>query len=393
MLSGLWLGAGVLALAAWGAILVLPWQPHRTRERFEPGGPARRGKGAAPDGAAIRSNADAPDLATVTVLIPARNEAAVIGTTLDGLARQGRHLHVIVIDDESTDGTAECCARLDRPLDLDVVRGSPLPRGWGGKLWALQQGLSRVERAFVLLLDADIDLDAGVVGGLLEKAEREDCALVSVMAELKCETFWEKLLVPPFILFFKLLYPFACVNDPDSRAAAAAGGCILIRTAALRGVGGFERICGALIDDCSLAALVKAHGARIWLGLSHSVRSSRDYTTLASFWRMVSRTAFTQLHYSGALLAVVIVLMLALFLAPPAAVVFGPTALARSCGVAALLAMAAAYAPVATFYDRPLWWTGTLPAAALLFLAMTVSSALNYWRGVRARWKSRDYAV
>ena len=376
MLPGILLGSGALALGAWLGVLLLPSQPYRTRERFEP-----------------RGSTESEDLSSVAVLIPARNEAAVIGRTLHGLARQGRALSVIVVDDESNDGTAEICTRLDTPLRVDVLAGRPLPPAWGGKLWALEQGLARVERPFVLLLDADIELGAGVVAGLLEKAEREDCALVSIMAELRCEGVWEKLLVPPFIFFFKLLYPFARVNDASRRTAAAAGGCILIRTDVLREIGGFERIRGELIDDCSLAALVKNRARRVWLGLSHAVKSLREYATLVSFWEMVTRTAFTQLGYSAALLGLVTAIMLVMFVAPIAALVAGPTPLARGVGGAALLAMTGAYLPVVRYYRRPAAWTATLPVAALLFLAMTWSSALNYWRGVRAQWKNRDYAV
>jgi hopene-associated glycosyltransferase HpnB len=374
-------GFAAASLAAWIAVLLLPSRPWSTRERIDAG----------------RDEARTTDLGRVTVLIPARNEAAAIGGTLSALARQGRNLAVVLVDDESDDdttGTAlRTAARLDPPLDLTIVRGQPLPPGWGGKLWALEQGLGRVDRDYCLLLDAEIGLSAGLIGALLARAEREGRAMVSVMARLRCMGFWEKLLVPPFVLFFKLLYPFAAVNAPGRPAAAAAGGCILIRTKLLREIGGFAGHRDALIDDCALAARIKRAGHSIWLGLSHDVRSERAYPDLSSFRHMVARTAFTQLGYSWVLLAAVVLLMLLVFVAPWAGLVAGVGIAGRAVGGFAILAMAAAYWPTVRFYRLSPLWVLSLSVAALLFLAMTLESALNYARGSRAEWKGRNYAT
>ena len=388
------------ALIAWTGVLLLPWQPYRTRERLEP-------------------TEDAPeDLSDITVLIPARDEAAVIGATLTSLARQGPSLRVVVIDDESKDGTALICEELGAllgssssgtgspggsglgrdpaasfALAIDVVRGRPLPEGWGGKLWALEQGRERVRTPFTLLLDADIELAPAVVPALLRKARETNAVLVSVMARLSTLGFWEKLLVPPFVLFFKLLYPFALANAPGTRNAAAAGGCLLLASDALTEIGGFVAIRGALIDDCTLAGRVKAKGHRIWIGLSHGVVSRRRYTGLAEFWQMVSRTAFTQLQYSALLLLAVVAIMLTIFVGPIVAPFLDTSSAVLIASALALAAMATAYSPTVHFYGLPWGWTLTLPLAGVLFLAMTVTSALNYWRGIRAQWKSRSYAV
>jgi hopene-associated glycosyltransferase HpnB len=377
-----------LALAAWAGVLLLPWQPYRTRERLEP-----------------TSIGDSPeDLSDVTVLIPARDEAAVIGTTLTALARQGPHLRVVVVDDESKDGTAQICEELRTllrepapgaqfALAIEVVRGRPLPEGWGGKLWALEQGREHVATRFTLLLDADIELAPALVPALLRKARESNADLVSVMARLSAQGFWEKLLVPPFVFFFKLLYPFALANAPGTRNAAAAGGCLLVATGALAEMGGFAAIRDALIDDCTLAARIKAKSRGIWLGLSHAVVSRRRYGRLVEFWRMVSRTAFTQLKYSALLLLAVVAIMLTIFVGPIAAPFFDARPSVLLVSALALAAMAAAYSPTVRFYGLPWPWALTLPVAGLLFLAMTVTSALNYWRGIRAQWKSRSYAV
>ncbi len=372
------LAGSAFALLAWLCVLVAPHQPHRVRERLE------------------ADPAASYDLADVTVLIPARDEAELIGRTIAALGLQGDELEVVVVDDQSSDDTRGAAVRAAAPgLSLRVVEGRPLPEGWAGKLWALEQGLAAVERPHVLLLDADIELAPRLVPALLAKLREDDATLVSLMAELKCETFWERLLSPAFVFFFKLLYPFALANDPRRRTAAAAGGCMLVRADALRQIGGFAAIRGALIDDCTLAAALKRHRPPIWLGMSRSVRSLRGYPKLEDFWSMVSRNAFTQLRYSTAWLLVATILMALTLLAPVAGLAAGIAAgdprLALS-SAGAWLALAAAYKPVVSFYRLPVGWAATLPASAALFLAMTWGSAFRYWRGVRASWKARQYS-
>ena len=366
-----------LALAAWLCVLVLPYQPHRVRERLE-------------------ADADSSDdLGSVTAIIPARDEAELIGRTIAALGSQGRGLAVVVVDDQSSDDTRGAAARAAPPsLTLRVIEGRPLPDGWAGKLWALEQGLAVADRAYVLLLDADIELAPRTVPALLEKLRGRDATLVSLMAELNSETFWERLLSPAFVFFFKLLYPFARSNDATKATAAAAGGCMLVRADALREIGGFAAIRGALIDDCTLAAALKRHRPPIWIGMTHSVRSLRAYATLGDFWSMVARSAFTQLRYSAWWLLLATALMVVTLLMPIVGVVVGVATadlrLTLTAG-AAWLALAAAYWPVVTFYRLPVAAAATLPLAAALFLAMTWSSAIGYWRGTRARWKARDY--
>ena len=366
-----------LALLAWLVVLVAPHRPHRVRERLE-------------------ADPDAPDdLSVVTVLIPARDEAALIGRTIAALGAQGRGLEVVVIDDQSSDGTRAVAERAAaQALPLRVIAGQPLPEGWAGKLWALEQGLVAVERPFVLLLDADIELGSRLVPALLAAARERDATLVSLLAELHCTTFWEKLLSPAFVLFFKLLYPFAWSNDAEKATAAAAGGCMLVRTDVLREIGGFAAIRGALIDDCTLAAALKRARPPIWLGMTHSVRSLRVYGALADFWSMVSRSAFTQLDYSTGWLLLATALMVVTLLVPVIGVVVAAITghwLLGLTSAVAWLAVSAVYGPVVAFYRLPSVWALTLPLAAGLFLAMTWSSAFGYWRGTRASWKARDY--
>ena len=367
----LWTGFAAAGAALWLCVLALPWQPWRVREALEP----------APGD---------PDLTGVTVLIPARDEAALVGGTLAALAHQGRGLRAILIDDRSSDGTAEAARRAaPASLSLEVLRGAPLAEGWSGKLWALEQGRRRVETPLVLLLDADIALAPGMVRALLRRKERSGAALVSLMAALRMESGWEKLLMPAFVYFFRLLYPFRLVNGSRSGIAAAAGGCVLVETAALAEIGGFGAIRGALIDDCALARAVKRKGRRIWIGATRGATSRRAYRTLGPIWQMVARTAYTQLLYSPALLLLCSLLMALAFWMPVAGLA-GPPA-AKIAGGVGLAAMAGSYLPTVRYYRLASAWALPMPFAGTLFLAMTWHSALRDWGGRRGEWKGRLY--
>ena len=288
-----------IPLVFWLVMLLLPWQPWRNRETLTVANPA--------------INADLSDIG---VIIPARNEASQISRTLAALAEQGENLHVIVVDDQSQDDTASQACSFQH-LDLAVINGQPLPKGWTGKLWALQQGVAAIDRPITVLLDADITLAPGVLVKLRDKMQHEKLALVSVMAELSMRTYWEKLLLPAFIYYFKQLYPFALSNNPRAKfVAAAAGGCIMILSDTLKAIGGFAGIKAALIDDCALARRVKQEGYTTWLGLTRDVHSHRPYGGLGPIWEMVSRTAFHQLKYSLSLLLIVTTIFLTIYALP-----------------------------------------------------------------------------
>ncbi len=363
----------LVAALIWVAILALPWRPWDTREQI----------------AARQTDAARPELSRITALVPARNEAASIPDTLRRLGAQGPLARIVLIDDESDDGTGDLARGL--PLgNLTVLNGEQPPAGWSGKLWALHQGLAQVNTEFVLLLDADIALEPGIVATLAAKLVDEQRDLVSVMATLSMQTGWEKLLIPAFIYFFKMLYPFALSNSDNRFVAAAAGGCILLRTERLRGIGGFEALRGALIDDCTLARAIKHAGGRIWLGLSRDVRAARPYESLGAIWNMVARTAYTQLRYSMTLLALCTCLLLLVFVVPVLGL-FADSGRVRLLAVVALASMIASYLPVLRYYGRHRLWGLCLPLAASMYVAMTWTSALRYLCGERSRWKNRVY--
>ncbi len=379
-MTWLWTGLSAASLAAWAWLLIGRGGFWKAGERLDEA-----------------DDASGP-WPPVTAVVPARDEADVIGPALDALAAQdypGR-LAIVVVDDASTDGTAAASRAALADVAGEVVPGAPLPRGWTGKLWALDQGIRRAapDSRYLWLTDADIVHAPDTLRRLVGKAETERLDLVSLMVRLRAETGWEKLLVPAFVFFFQKLYPFPRVNDPASGTAAAAGGCVLLRREAHQRIGGLAAIRGELIDDCALARAVK-RGGRIWLGLADGSRSIRPYDRLADIWSMVARTAFHQLGYSIALLIATVIGMLALYAAPPLAVVAWPAHgddAALALGALAWLAMAGCYRPTSRIYGRGWGEAALLPLAALLYTAMTVDSAWRHWRGRGGMWKARIFA-
>ncbi|TDV24735.1 hopene-associated glycosyltransferase HpnB [Paraburkholderia caballeronis] len=337
-------------------------------------------------------------------VVPARNEADAIGEAVASLLTQdyAGDFHVIVIDDHSTDGTADAARaaalRLQCPEKLTVVTAKPLPPGWSGKVWAQSQGIDAVRTLglpadYLLLTDADIGHPADALAQLVARAIAEGRDLVSLMVRLRCDSLWEKALIPAFVFFFAKLYPFSWVNNPRNRTAAAAGGCMLVRRTALEEAGGIESIRAELIDDCSLAARIKHRGSGrhpIRLDVAARSVSLRPYDSWKDIWNMIARTAFTQLHYSAWQLAGTLAGMAIIYLAPPVvALVLGPK------GWPAWLAWAAmccAYAPMLGYYRRSPLWAPFLPLVALFYVGATFASAWRFWRGKGGQWKARVQA-
>ncbi|MGB0514865.1 MAG: glycosyltransferase [Wenzhouxiangellaceae bacterium] len=364
----------LVAAAVWLLNLALPWRPWSTRERIEP----------------AEAVAQEP-VPIIGVLIPARDEAAGIERTLRSVIAQTGIARVVVVDDGSTDGTGELAASVP---GVEVVRGAATPPGWSGKLWAQQQGLEALDTPLLLLLDADIELDPGMVAALYDKLSSDELDQVSIMASLPAGSLPEKLLLPAFVYFFKQLYPFAWVNRTDRPFAAAAGGCVLLKREALVRVGGFAAWKNTLIDDCELASRIRAGGGAIWLGLSHGVRSLRRHPDFESLLDTVRRTAYTQLRHSPTLLVAVVLIMLLLFPLPPLALAFGLTTTSVpliAAGGAGWLLMALGYLPQVRFSRLNPVWALVLPLSGLLFLRATVESAARHHFGAGAGWKGRRY--
>jgi hopene-associated glycosyltransferase HpnB len=330
-------------------------------------------------------------LPSVAVVVPARDEAPTIEAALRSLLAQDYPgpFRVILVDDNSTDGTGDI-ARSIGDARLTVVTGAPRPAGWSGKLWAVSQGIDEAGAAeMVLLTDADILHEPQHLSSLVARSERNNLDLVSEMVKLACESQAERALVPAFVYFFQLLYPFAWVNDGLKATAAAAGGTILVRRRALQRIGGVESVRGALIDDVTLATSVKK-GGRIWLGHSELARSVRPYPAMIDIWRMIARTAFVQLRYSVLLLLATTLGMALVWLVPPFAAVFGHGR-AFWCGLVAWLLLAGSYVPTLRRFGRSWLWAPVLPLIAVFYMAATIGSAVNHFRGAGVAWKGRAY--
>ena len=347
----------------------------------------------------IRDSAyPAPDVIqwpAVAVIIPARNESAFIGASVQSLLRQNYpgSLTIFVADDDSSDDTAAIAARtaaMAPERQVNVIRGRGPARGWTGKLWALKEGIAAAERSrpdYLLLTDADIVHTPDTVAWLVAHSLAGKYVLVSLMAKLRCASPAERSHVPAFIYFFQMLFPFSLVNRTRSGVAAAAGGCILVHRDSLERAGGISGIRNALIDDCSLAAKMKAVGP-IWLGLTERVQSIRPYETLSDVSQMISRSAYAQLRYSPLLLAATTMGLLLTFVAPPMLAIFA-AGLPRYLGLAAWLAMALSFVPVLRFYRLSPLWGLALPWIASLYLYYTLNSAYQYLRRRGGQWKGR----
>lgn len=333
----------------------------------------------------------------IVAVIPARNEVGVIGDAVRSLLQQdfGGSMHVIVVDDGSTDGTdgaaVEAAAAIGALAQLSVIGGAPLPPEWSGKVWAMSQGVAAAALLapdYLLLTDADIHHAPENVAVLLTIAEAQSRDLVSFMVQLRQDTLAEKALIPAFVFFFLMLYPPAWIARADRGIAGAAGGCILIRPATLERIGGLRVIHSQIIDDCALARAVKDAGGSIWLGLTRSARSIRSYGSFGEISGMISRTAFNQLGHSYTLLTATIAGLILSYLLPPVLLLSG-RALAIALGAMTWALMSLAYVPLLRFYRRSPLWSICLPAIAMFYAAATVHSAVQYSLGRGGRWKGR----
>ena len=336
---------------------------------------------------------------TVAVIIPARDEAAMLPHSLGSiLAQDYPNLSVILVDDDSSDGTAAAARQISAKARREsfILQGQTLPASWTGKLWALHQGITRTEAMelpadYLLLTDADILYVPGTVKRLVVRAKTNGLVLTSLMAKLHCESFAERALIPAFVFFFQMLYPFAWVNRNTARTAAAAGGCMLVERLVLEKAGGVAKIRGALIDDCALAKVMKAEGA-IWLGLSDHVRSLRKYPEIGDIGRMVARSAYAQLRYSPLLLVVTLAGMGVTYLAPPLLAIIGRYP-ANAVAIAACALMMLAFLPILRFYRLSPLWAVALPLIAATYSAFTLNSAYEHWRDRGGTWKGRSQAI
>jgi hopene-associated glycosyltransferase HpnB len=335
----------------------------------------------------------------VIAVVPARNEAETIARAISSLVSQDYpgEFEIVVVDDQSDDGTAalarQVAAESGATQRVTVHSVATLPPGWTGKLWALNAGIAAAENtpAFFWFTDADIVHARDTLRRLVFLAERDALDLASLMVLLQAKTFPERLLIPPFLYFFLMLYPPRWIADPEARTAGAAGGCILLRREALERIGGFAAIRNEVIDDCALARTVKHSGGKIWMGLTRASVSLRSYETFAEIRDMIARTAFTQLRYSfvqlvAALAGLFVTFWLAwilFFTGNDPAWILASTAVAL---------MTTTFLLTVLFYNLPPYWAFTLPLAAVFYGYSTCLSAARHMLGRGAQWKGRAQA-
>ncbi|MCF3935832.1 glycosyltransferase [Acuticoccus sp. M5D2P5] len=376
----------ILALCVWGVLLFARGGFWRVD------GELLEGKGSAP-GAERRA---------ILAIVPARNEADVLPTTLPALLTQTTSgpFRVLLVDDHSSDGTGALARRLAAECGaadrLTVIEAAPLRKGWTGKLGAMQSGLDHARATGesaerILFTDADIAYGPGALARLEAEADQRGTVLASLMVKLRAESAAERWLIPAFVYFFRMLYPFRWVADPGRRTAAAAGGAMLVDRKALDAMGGLDAIRGSLIDDVAMGTLMKKAGP-VWLGLTNAVHSVRAYPAFKDIQAMVVRSAYTELRHSPLRLLIAILGLSLVFLVPPVAALVGDGP-ARLAGIIAWAAMALSFVPIARFYGVGAWRGLALPGVAALYGVFTVQSAVLHAMGRGGAWKGRVQAA
>lgn len=331
----------------------------------------------------------------VTAIIPARDEAEVIGRAIASHVAQNYpgDFRIVLVDDSSSDGTAQIARQTAQESDrLTVIAGTPPPAGWTGKLWAMRNGVEQAGDApdYLWFTDADIAHAPDTLRSLVARSERDRLVLNSLMAELRCDSLAEKAMIPAFVLFFQMLYPFRLVNRPQAKLAAAAGGCMLVKREALAEAGGLQVIADAIIDDCAMGETMKRQGP-IRLSLTRRSVSLRPYGGWGEIVAMISRSAYAQLDYSPLLLAGTMIGLLLMFVAPVGLTLFGSGG-ARLCGALAWAAMAVCYQPILRFYRQSPLWGLAMPGIGMIYAAATFLSAWQHWNGRGGMWKGRAQA-
>jgi hopene-associated glycosyltransferase HpnB len=338
-------------------------------------------------------NLESASVPRVAIIVPARNEADVIAHSVRSLLAQDYPgpLHIVVVDDQSSDETAAVVhdVAAERGERVTMIASAPLPVGWTGKMWALSQGVQQASvfaPDYFLFTDADIVHDPQSVSSMVTLARAGKHDLVSMMVTLRCESFAERALIPALVFFFFMLYPPAWVNSNKHQTAAAAGGDILVRRAALERIGGVGAIRHELIDDCALAREIKRNGS-VWLGLTKNARSIRAYESFGVIGHMISRNAFYQLKHSVWLLIGTLIAMAVTYAAPPVLLFFGGWTMLL--GASAWLLMTCCFIPIVRFYSLSPLWALALPLVAIFYAGATVHSAIQYWLGRGGEWKDR----
>jgi glycosyltransferase involved in cell wall biosynthesis len=223
---------------------------------------------------------------SATVIVPARNEEAVITACIASLASQPEIAEILVVNDQSTDATAGVVRSLMEKIpNLRLLECSGLPDGWVGKNHALWVGVQQAKYDWVLFTDADAEHERDSVSRALRIAQEHNAALVSFSPEQITETWYEKALIPYTYLRLAKQFSYENVNDPNSRAAAANGQFLMMRRDVYDAIGGHSSVAGEVLEDVALAMRAKAAGHRIWFGSGQGIVRVRMYRSFEAMWQ------------------------------------------------------------------------------------------------------------
>lgn len=223
---------------------------------------------------------------SVTAIVPARNEAAVIASCIESLVRQPEIAEILVVNDQSTDGTARIVRGLvDKVPNLRLLETAELPDGWVGKNHALWIGTQQAQGAWLLFTDADAEHESNSAARALQIALDHNAALVSFSPQQITENWYEKALIPYIYLRLAKHFSYESVNDPNSPAAAANGQFLMIRRDVYDSIGGHASVAGEVLEDVAFAVRIKAAGHRIWFGSGEGLVRVRMYRSFDAMWQ------------------------------------------------------------------------------------------------------------
>jgi len=256
---------------------------------------------------------------SITAILPARNEEHAIEAAVRSLAAQPPIAEIRVVNDSSSDRTAEILSRLSVQIPrLRIIDAGPLPSGWVGKNHAAWLGAQCAASDWMLFTDADVRHLPDSAAYALRIAAENDAALVSFSPRQRMETWWERALIPFVFVRLAARFPYEAVNDPASRIAAANGQYLLIRRDAYESIGGHRAVAADVLEDVALARLVKSARLPLVFAPGAAVAETRMYTSLRAMWQGWTKNLYplagaTPLAAAGELLRVAPIEEFALF--------------------------------------------------------------------------------
>jgi glycosyltransferase involved in cell wall biosynthesis len=329
---------------------------------------------------------------SVTAIIPARNEEAVIAACITSLASQPEISEILVVNDQSTDATADVVRSLMEKIpNLRLLESGGLPDGWVGKNHALWVGVQEAKGAWLLFTDADAEHERDSVSRALQIAQEQGAALVSFSPEQITDTWYEKALIPYIYLRLAKRFSYENVNDPKSAAAAANGQFLMMRRDVYEAVGGHSSVAGEVLEDVAIAMRVKAAGQRIWFGSGKGIVRVRMYRSFEAMWqgwkknlyRLMGGTPWTVIREMESNLPWIPLLLIVLGLKYPVLVFLG---------VLLLIARQTSYGLDLLRNQYPFSFIFYYVPGLALYIGVLLASYRGHVNG-RIQWKGREYSV